>query len=156
MLRWLIIPRDRGVLVRWSAMCHLWPWASDIFQQASSCNPHEKESFVSYETGPCQPPLHCPHFSSQEGYIWAVRAEPPHSHQCEPHHQHCPGLGSTSINQVQPWVVFILILTNQLIRVQNNILRLGKSFWLWKIFKFILGFLAQTTWRLSAKLHKTN
>lgn len=65
-------------------------------------------------------------------------------------------LGSTAINWVQPRVVFILILTNQLIRVQNNILKLGKSFWLWKILKFILVFLAQTTWRLSAKPHKTN
>lgn len=76
--------------------------------------------------------------------------------QCEPQHQHCPGLVSTSIDWVQPRVVFFLILTNQLITVQNNILRLGKSFWLWKILKFILVLLAQTTWRLSAKLHKTN
>lgn len=76
--------------------------------------------------------------------------------QREPHHQHCPALGSTSVNWVQLRAGFILILTNQLIRVQNNILRLGKSFWLWKILKFILVFLAQTTWRLSAKLYKTN
>lgn len=34
------------------------------FPEPSSCSQHKKETFVSYETGPCQPPLHCPHFTA--------------------------------------------------------------------------------------------
>lgn len=148
-----IIPWGRGVLVRLPAVPHLWPWVNDIFQPPSSCSPHTTKLCV-IRGWACQPPL--PTLQVPAGTHLGSAGWAPWHHQCEPHHQHCPALVSTSIDWVQPRVVFFLILTNQLIRVQNNILRLGKSFWLWKILKFILVLLAQTTWRLSAKLHKTN